>query len=85
MLKTKKIGISLPKKHFEAIEKIRKKLGLDRSAVIDLAIQHWLKAQKEAKLVQEYIEGYKRKPESIDELKAMEQSSARAFEDEEWK
>ena len=34
------------------------------------------------KLIQSYIEGYKDKPESIEEIKSIEQLSVEAFEDE---
>jgi len=85
MLKTTKIAISLPKDDFERIEEIRKKLGIQRSTIIDIAIRFWLKSMEEEKMIKQYEEGYKKKPESLEELKAIEKASAEAFEGEEWK
>lgn len=84
MLKTSKIAISLPTDDFEKIERIRKKRGLQRSAVIDEAIRFWLASLEDEQMVKQYEEGYRRKPESADELKAMEEASAKAFEEDGW-
>ena len=85
MLKTTKIAISLPNDDFKKIEEIRKKLGMQRSTVIDMAVRFWLKDIEEKKMIEQYEQGYKKKPEVIDELKAMEQASAQAFQEEGWK
>lgn len=85
MLKTLKIAISLPKEDFEKIEKMRKKLGLPRSDIIDRAIRFWFNSLEEKKLIKEYEEGYRKKPEPIDEIKAMEKASAEAFGEEDLK
>ncbi|MDP2923649.1 MAG: hypothetical protein Q8O30_08040 [Candidatus Omnitrophota bacterium] len=79
-----KIAISLPKEDLGQIEEIRKKLGLERSTVIDMAIRFWLKNLEEKEMVKRYEEGYKNKPESVAEIKAMEKASAEAFKEEEW-
>lgn len=84
MLRTTKIAISLPKDDFTRIEEIRKKLGLQRSAVIDIAVKFWLKSIEDQELIKQYEQGYKKKSEDIAELKAMEQASAEAFEEEGW-
>lgn len=83
-MNTHKIAISLPKQDFVKIEKLRKKLGLDRSTIIDKAIKFWLRKWEEREMVGQYQEGYKKNPESIDEIKAMEQVSAEAFDEEGW-
>ncbi len=82
MLKTLKIAISLPKEDFEKIEKIRRDLGMGRSAVIDKAIHFWLKGLEEKEMIRQYEEGYKKKPEPADEIMAMEKTSAEAFKEE---
>ncbi len=84
MLKTTKIAISLPKEDFDRIEKIRKKMKLNRSAVIDMAIRFWLAHLEKERMIRQYEEGYKKKPESVEEVKAMEQASAEAFKEEGW-
>lgn len=82
MRNTLKIAISLPKEDFYKIEKIRKKLGFGRSNIIDKAIRFWLGRMEQAELVESYQLGYKKKPENIQEIKAMEKASAEAFKEE---
>lgn len=82
MIRTAKIAISLPKDDVMRIEKIRKKLGIQRSAVIDMAIRFWLNDIEERKLIRQYEEGYRRRPESLSEIKAFETMAADAFEEE---
>lgn len=85
MLKTLKIAISLPKEDFKKLESVRKKLGLQRSTIIDKAIRFWLKNLEKEEMIRQYEDGYKKKPESIEEIKAQELASAEAFQEEEWK
>ena len=85
MLKTTKIAISLPRDDFKRIEEIRKELGSQRSTVIDMAIRFWFKSLDAEKKIKRYEEGYKKKPESLEEIKAMEKVSAEAFSEEGWK
>ena len=84
MLKTSKIAISLPREDFQKIERIRKNLGIQRSTIIDKAIKYWLKGIEKEEMIRQYEEGYRRKPESIEEIKAQELASAQAFSKEEW-
>ncbi len=85
MLRTTKVAISLPKDDFKRIEEIRNELGVQRSAVIDMAIRFWLKSIEEEKMIRQYEEGYKKKPEPLKEIRAMEEVSAEAFQEEGWK
>ena len=85
MIKSSKIAISLPQENLKKIEKIRKELKIQRSALIDMAIRFWLDNREKQKMIQQYEDGYRRKPESIDEVKAMEKMSAEAFKEEGWK
>lgn len=82
MHNTLKIAISLPKEDFYKIEKIRKKLGYGRSNIIDRAIRFWLRKFEQEELIKRYQEGYREKPESIKEIKAMEKASVEAFKEE---
>lgn len=82
MRNTLKIAISLPKEDFYKLEQIRKKLGFDRSTIIDKAIRFWLDYRKQKESIKRYQDGYKKKPESIKEISAMEQASAEAFKEE---
>ncbi len=85
MQKTSKIAISLPKEDFDKIEKLRKKLGFERSAIIDKAIRFWLRYLEQQDLIKRYEQGYRKKPESVQEIKAMEQAAADAFAEEDLK
>lgn len=82
MRNTLKIAISLPKEDFYKLEQIRKKLGFGRSHIIDKAIRFWLGYREKEELIKRYQEGYRKKPESIQEIEAMEKASAEAFKSE---
>ena len=82
MRNTLKIAISLPKEDFYKLEQIRKKLGFDRSNIIDKAIRFWLDYREREELIKRYQEGYRKKPESVQEIQAMEQAAAEAFKEE---
>jgi len=82
MRNTLKIAISLPKEDFYKLEQIRKKLGFGRSAIIDKAIRFWLGYREQEELIKRYQEGYRKKPESVQEIQAMEQAAAEAFKEE---
>ncbi|MEK6538255.1 MAG: ribbon-helix-helix protein, CopG family [Nitrospirota bacterium] len=82
MIKASKIAISLPTEDLARIETIRKKLGLQRSAVIHRAIRFWLKSLQDQAMVKKYEEGYKRLPESAGEMEAFQKMSAEAFKEE---
>ena len=85
MIKATKIAISLPMEDLKRIEKVRKESGTKRSVLIDMAIRFWLDNREKGKMIERYEEGYRRHPESVDEIKAMEQLSADAFIEEGWK
>ena len=82
MIKSSKIAISLPTENLKRLEKIRKELGLQRSALIDMAIGFWLDNMEKQKTIKQYEEGYRNHPESIDEIKVMEKLAADAFNEE---
>lgn len=61
MIKTLKVAISLPKEDFQKIEKVRKRLKLERGAAIDTAIRFWLKNLEEQEKIKRYEIGYQKK------------------------
>ena len=85
MIKSSKIAISLPIENLKRIEKVRKELGIQRSALIDMAVEFWLENMEKHKLIKQYEEGYRNHPESVNELKVLEKLSADAFIEEGWK
>ena len=60
-------------------------MGISRSALFEKALSFWLKSMQEEEKIEQYIKGYKKHPESITEIKAMEQESAEAFSSEDLK
>jgi len=82
MIKAAKIAISLPKENLKKIERLRKKMGLERSAFIDKAVCFWIRAMEKQEMIKAYEEGYRNQPESVDEIKAMENLAADAFKEE---
>ena len=85
MIKSTKIAISLPIEDLKRIEKIRKELGTQRSTVIDMAIRFWLDNMEKQKMIKQYEDGYRRHPEDINEIKALEELSANVLKKEDWK
>ena len=82
MIKSTKIAISLPTEDLRRIEKIRKALKLQRSSLIHMAIRFWLENVEKQEMLKQYEDGYRRKPESIEEIKVLEKLSAESFKEE---
>lgn len=69
------------KKVLLILEKLRQRLGLFRSAIIDKAISFWLKRQQEEELVKKYEDSYRKKPENVSEIMAREKAGMEALEE----
>jgi metal-responsive CopG/Arc/MetJ family transcriptional regulator len=65
-----KIAVSLPDELYRALEGARRRTGKSRSAVVQEAVREWLRRQAHGDLVREYEEGYRRSPESTDDLES---------------
>jgi len=83
MQNTFKIAISLPREDYVEIEKLCKKTGLGRSALIDQAIRFWLEQKNVEKMIRKYEAGYKKSPEIVANLKAFEKSQLEVFDSKE--
>ena len=84
---TIRTALSLQKQQFIQLERFRKEMGISRSAFFQNLIAEWLKRREERKLVKKYISGYKRLPESAQELaetQALMRLHAQNFETDEW-
>ncbi len=79
-----KVAVSIPKDLYQALERARKKNGKSRSAVVQDALRHWLNREQEAELVRQYVEGYRRMPETEEETAWVDAISRRALLTEEW-
>jgi Arc/MetJ-type ribon-helix-helix transcriptional regulator len=65
-----KIAISLPAELYRALEGARRRVGKSRSAAVQEAVREWLLREARGELVREYEQGYRREPESADEIQA---------------
>jgi len=79
----KKVAISLPDAQADAVERIRRRLRIPRSQVIQRAIAVYLAAEGHHRAVRAYEEGYRRRPEGA-EAEALAQTTAGTLEQEEW-
>jgi metal-responsive CopG/Arc/MetJ family transcriptional regulator len=80
-----KIALSLPDDLFREMERVRKKRGTTRSALVQDALRLWLRRDTEAALVREWEEGYRRVPERVVDVAAAEATGTLAFEpDDDW-
>ncbi len=79
-----KVAISIPKDLYREVERTRKKSRRSRSAVVQEALRRWLKAQKEASDAQQYVQAYRRMPETPQEILEAEAMAGNMFAAEEW-
>ena len=74
-----KLAISLPPEDFQEMEKLRRKFKASRSAVVRQALRTDFQVRRQQALVRQYVEGYRRYPESPGELVGFEQAQLDAF------
>lgn len=74
-----KISFSLPKEDLQMLENARKRMGLSRSAFIDMSVRFWLSWLNKKEMIRRYEEGYKKMPEQIREIKALESAGMEAL------
>lgn len=82
--KVAKVAISLPWELLKAVEQVRRELRVPRSVAIAEAVQAWLKRREEEKAIRQYIEGYRKHPESKKEAKAWTRLAADSFHKDPW-
>ena len=83
-VKSVKIAISLPKDTMDEIEEIRHKLHIPRSRAILESVSLWLKKKKEEQLLKQYIEGYRKKPEKLQDSEGLFKAGLASFSKDEW-
>jgi hypothetical protein len=74
MTRSAKVAISLDADLLRRVERIRTRTGESRSAVVARALRLLTKAEETERLVREYVDGYRRHPET-----AAETATARAL------
>jgi metal-responsive CopG/Arc/MetJ family transcriptional regulator len=85
MSDVKKIAISLPGKLMSRVESARKRTGETRSAFIKRALEQALARREEAALIARWEAGYRRRPETAEEVAAAEASAVELLAGEPWK
>jgi metal-responsive CopG/Arc/MetJ family transcriptional regulator len=66
-----KVAISIPAALLHAVEQVRRREGLSRSAVFAEAVETWLGSRNVSDEDRRYVDGYLRKPERSDEIAAV--------------
>ncbi len=84
MSKSVKFAVSIPGDEFKDLELLRKNKGLTRSAFIRNAIRLWKERKEIEKLARLYVDGYKKIPENLMEINALEKASLGSLSVEEW-
>ncbi|MFH1353186.1 MAG: hypothetical protein ABIH68_06420 [bacterium] len=67
--------VTIPKSEFKRIEQEKKEKGITRSAFIHRIIEFFFRKEDEAEKEKRYIAGYKKKPENIKKITAMEKAT----------
>ncbi|MGQ0508809.1 MAG: hypothetical protein ACT4TC_26205 [Myxococcaceae bacterium] len=80
----RKIATSIPATQYDALEKTRRKLKLNRSEAVQRAVDLWLASQRVDVRVAQYIRAYLAKPEDAAEGKAYLKTWAAGQAREDW-
>jgi metal-responsive CopG/Arc/MetJ family transcriptional regulator len=68
---TEKVAVSLERRLFERVERLRKTSGESRSALIGRALRQLLRDEGQTRAVEQYVQAYRRVPEThADEQRA---------------
>ncbi|MCK6459619.1 MAG: hypothetical protein L6Q95_06950 [Planctomycetes bacterium] len=82
--RARKVAISLPARLHEDIQRERRESGLSRSAIIVRALEDMLARRRREPLIERYVEGYRRMPESAAEVEAARSAAAELLAQEPW-
>ena len=82
--RARKVAISLPAELLERVEDRRRSTGDTRSGFVGRALERYLRDEDGASLVREYVEGYRRTPESAEEVAESESTIGDAFAEDPW-
>ena len=71
-----KVAVSLPRSLYQEIERRRRETGLSRSAIVRKALEESIARRHRAALVERYVEGYRKMPETAAEVEAAQNAAA---------
>lgn len=79
-----KIALNLPDGVYDALEKSRAKSGASRSGYIRDAVEERLRREKKQVDIERYIQGYRRFPETAEEIAYSESLVRKVFAENPW-
>lgn len=79
MAKSSKIAVSLETELLRQVERVREQTGESRSALVSRALRLLTREDEHARLVREYVQVYRDKPETAAEVTAARASAKRAL------
>lgn len=79
-----KIATSVPAEQFRALEEVRGRLGLKRSAAVQEALALWLAARDSGESIASYLRGYMTQPEDAGEAGGFVEAWTDGMEAEDW-
>ena len=82
--RVKKVAISLPARLHEDIERERRESGRSRGAIIVRALEDRSARRRREALIERYVDGYRRMPESAAEVEAARSAAAELLAQEPW-
>lgn len=80
----KKIATSVPASQYAALERVRKRLRINRSEAVQEALAIWLAAREGDDRVTQYVRGYADQPDDAREARAMVNAWAEGLAAEDW-
>lgn len=79
-----KIAISLDPELLARAERLRRQTGESRSAIVQRALRELVRAEEREEQVAEYVEAYRRLPESAKEIAATRKLARRSVANVPW-
>jgi metal-responsive CopG/Arc/MetJ family transcriptional regulator len=82
--RTRRVAISLPAALLRRVEQQRRETAESRSGFVKRALEDLLRRVEHERRVREYVEGYRRSPETAEEVSAADAAAVDALADEPW-
>ncbi len=79
-----KLAVSLPGDLFRELEKVRRRTKTNRSALIAQAVASWLGRSSKEERLRRYEEGYRRYPETREEIEAADRAAEEVLAEIPW-
>jgi len=83
-MSAKKIATSVPAEQYAALERVRKRLKLERAAAVQEALAMWIAAREGDPRIAQYVRGYTEHPDDVREARVLAQAWAEGLAAEDW-